>query len=57
MHQLLERGWAVSPGENYRLRTSPGIRVTTTDLQPGEVARLAAALHEITQTTSATYTG
>jgi hypothetical protein len=50
-------GWAVSPGENYRLRTPPGIRVTTTDLQPGEAAQLAAALHEITQTTSATYAG
>jgi hypothetical protein len=46
--QLLERGWAVSPGENYRLRTPPGIRVTTTDLRPGEAAQLAAALHEIT---------
>ena len=57
VQQLLERGWAVSPGENYRLRTPPGIRVTTTDLQPGEAAQLAAALHEVTQTTSATYAG
>ena len=31
---LLERGWAVSPGERYRFRTPPWIRVTTTALKP-----------------------
>jgi DNA-binding transcriptional MocR family regulator len=57
VQQLLERGWAVSPGERYRFRTQPGIRVTTTDLEPGEAAELAAAIAEITQSATATYTG
>jgi DNA-binding transcriptional MocR family regulator len=57
VQQLLERGWAVSPGERYRFRTPPGIRVTTTDLEPGEAAELAAAIAEITQSATATYTG
>ena len=58
MQQLLQRGWAVSPGENYRLRTPPGIRVTTTDLTPTEAAQLAAAINEITrEAATATYAG
>jgi hypothetical protein len=57
VQQLLERGWAVSPGERYRFRTPPGIRVTTTDLKPGEAAEPAAALNEITLTATATYAG
>ena len=57
MQQLLERGWAVSPGENYRFRTPPGIRVTTTDLKPAEAAQLAAAINEITRTITGTYAG
>src|ERR1700691_3523630 len=57
VQQLLERGWAVSPGENYRFRTPPGIRVTTTDLKPAEAAQLAAAINEITQTITGTYAG
>jgi DNA-binding transcriptional MocR family regulator len=43
---LLERGWAVSPGERFRLRTPPGIRITTTTLQPQEAGDLAAAVAE-----------
>ena len=38
---LAERGWAVGAGERFRYRTAPGIRVTTTTLQPGEAHRLA----------------
>ena len=57
VQQLLDRGWAVSPGENYRFRTPPGIRVTTTDLKPAEAAHLAAAINEITQTITGTYAG
>jgi DNA-binding transcriptional MocR family regulator len=57
VQQLLDRGWAVSPGENYRFRTPPGIRVTTTDLKPAEAARLAAAIDEITRTITGTYAG
>ncbi len=49
--------WAVSPGERFRFLTPPGIRITTTNLDRREAARLAAALHDILETTSATYTG
>jgi hypothetical protein len=55
--QLLERGWAVSPGERFRFRTAPGIRVTTATLERREAAELAAALRDIIGTASATYTG
>jgi DNA-binding transcriptional MocR family regulator len=55
--QLLERGWAVSPGERFRFLTPPGIRITTTTLDQPEAARLAAALRDIVRTTGATYAG
>jgi DNA-binding transcriptional MocR family regulator len=55
--QLLDRGWAVSPGERYRFGSPPGIRITTTDLEPGEARALAAAIDEITRAAAATYTG
>jgi DNA-binding transcriptional MocR family regulator len=54
---LLERGWAVSSGERFRLRSPPGIRITTTSLQPEAAHRLAADLHAITRTPATTYTG
>jgi DNA-binding transcriptional MocR family regulator len=54
---LLDRGWAVSPGERYRFQTPPGIRITTTDLDPKEAEELAAALHEIVHAAAATYSG
>jgi DNA-binding transcriptional MocR family regulator len=54
---VLERGWAVSPGERYRFHTPPGIRITTTDLRDGEAAALAAAIADSLQTTAATYAG
>lgn len=57
VQQLLDRGWEVSPGEHYRLRTPPGIRITTADLSPADAARLATAMAEITRTTTATYAG
>jgi DNA-binding transcriptional MocR family regulator len=38
---LAARGWAVRPGERYRLRSGPGIRVTTSALRPADTARLA----------------
>jgi DNA-binding transcriptional MocR family regulator len=57
VQQLQERGWAVSPGERYRFRTSPGIRVTTTTLAPDEAVVLAAAIAEITQSGTTTYAG
>src|SRR5579864_3242283 len=57
VQQLLERGWAVSPGERFRFLTPPGIRITTTTLDRPEAARLAAALRDIVRTTGATYAG
>jgi DNA-binding transcriptional MocR family regulator len=55
--QLLERGWGVSPGERYRLRTPPGIRITTSHLEPDEARALAAALDEVTRPADTTYAG
>jgi DNA-binding transcriptional MocR family regulator len=57
VQQLLERGWAVSPGERFRFRAPPGIRVTTTDLHPREAEELAAAIDEIVHPATATYAG
>jgi DNA-binding transcriptional MocR family regulator len=57
VQQLLERGWAVSPGERYRFNAAPGIRITATDLEPAESRRLADAIAEIAQATTATYAG
>lgn len=54
---LLERGWAVSPGERYRFHSPPGIRITTTDLEPEEAEALAAALDAAVRTSTSTYTG
>ncbi|HET9322448.1 MAG TPA: aminotransferase class I/II-fold pyridoxal phosphate-dependent enzyme, partial [Gaiellaceae bacterium] len=57
VQELLERGWAVSPGERYRFRTPPGLRITTTDLQPSEAEELAAALQDALTSTAVTYAG
>jgi DNA-binding transcriptional MocR family regulator len=55
--QLLERGWAVSPGERYRFASPAGIRITTTRLEPVDAAPLATALAEITRSGTETYPG
>jgi DNA-binding transcriptional MocR family regulator len=55
VQQLLERGWAVSAGERFRFDAPPGIRITTTALDPDEAQELAAALEAATVGTSATY--
>jgi DNA-binding transcriptional MocR family regulator len=44
---LLERGWAVSPGERFRFGAPPGIRITTADLAPAEGQDLATAIAQI----------
>ncbi len=41
---LLERGWAVTPGERFRLQSPPAIRVTTAALKPKDAERFAADL-------------
>jgi DNA-binding transcriptional MocR family regulator len=52
---LLEDGWAVSPGERYRFETPPGIRITTTELEPEDAATLAEALAEAVRSPQTTY--
>lgn len=41
---LLETGWAVSPGERFRVASPPGLRVTAATLTPAEAARFASDL-------------
>ncbi|HSF02567.1 MAG TPA: aminotransferase class I/II-fold pyridoxal phosphate-dependent enzyme, partial [Solirubrobacterales bacterium] len=41
---LASAGWAVRAGERYRLRTPPGIRITTAGLRPEDARRVAAEL-------------
>jgi DNA-binding transcriptional MocR family regulator len=54
---LLVEGWAVSPGERYRFRTAPGIRVTTAGLEPADARRLADAFAGLGRGSSTTYAG
>jgi DNA-binding transcriptional MocR family regulator len=46
---LAERGWAVAPGERFRLQSRPAIRVTTSALPPAEAARFAFDLEAATR--------
>ena len=57
VRELLVAGWAVSPGERYRFRTTPGIRVTTAGLEPAGAEELAEALASLGGTPTATYLG
>jgi len=57
VQHLLERGWAVSAGERYRFRTSPGIRITTATLETAEAEALATAIAESLQSAPETYAG
>ena len=41
---LLESGWAVAPGEPFRIEAGPAIRVTTATLPPSEAEGFAADL-------------
>jgi DNA-binding transcriptional MocR family regulator len=41
---LLDRGWAVAPGERFRLRSAPGVRMGVATLTAAEASRLAADL-------------
>ena len=51
---LADRGWAVAPGERFRLRSAPGIRVTTSALEPPDAARFAADLAQVLRLTRLT---
>jgi DNA-binding transcriptional MocR family regulator len=45
---LLQRGWVLAPGAPYRLPgAAPGVRVTTSTLEPAEAERLAGDLHAV----------
>jgi DNA-binding transcriptional MocR family regulator len=54
---LLERGWAVSAGERYRFRSPPGLRITTTALEPADARQLAAAFASSIRSGAQTYAG
>jgi DNA-binding transcriptional MocR family regulator len=41
---LLDRGWAVAPGERFRIASPPGIRIGVATLTAAEIERLAADL-------------
>jgi DNA-binding transcriptional MocR family regulator len=43
---LLQRGWAVGPGERFRIASPPGIRIGTGTLTEPEADRLAADIAE-----------
>ncbi len=44
VQHLLASGWAVRAGEPFRLRSSPGIRITASALETGEAEALADAV-------------
>ena len=39
---LAERGWAICPGERFRLSSAPAVRITASTLRAEEAGRLAA---------------
>lgn len=43
---LLDRGWAVAPGQRFRIAAPPGIRIGTGTLTADEAPRLAADIAE-----------
>jgi DNA-binding transcriptional MocR family regulator len=54
---LAERGWAVGAGERFRHRARPGVRVTTSTLQPAEARRLADDIAAVVSAQATTYAG
>jgi DNA-binding transcriptional MocR family regulator len=55
--ELLAQGWAVGPGERFRFRSAPGLRITTATLEPGEAEALAAAIAGLGRAQASTYAG
>jgi DNA-binding transcriptional MocR family regulator len=49
--RLLNMGWAAAPGMRFRIRTSPGVRVTVADLSAHEIDPLADAIAEAVRAT------
>jgi DNA-binding transcriptional MocR family regulator len=54
---LLEAGWLVSAGSRYRFESPPGIRITTSRLDPGDAPALADAVSAALRPRSETYAG
>jgi DNA-binding transcriptional MocR family regulator len=52
-HALAERGWAVAPGERFRIASPPAVRVTTATLTPPDADRFADALAGVLGPTTA----
>ena len=46
---LADAGWLVAPGEPFRLRSGPGLRITTSALAPANATRLASAVAAVRQ--------
>jgi hypothetical protein len=57
VRELLAQGWAVSPGERYRLTSALGIRITTAALEPDDARRLADAVAALGRVPAGTYAG
>jgi DNA-binding transcriptional MocR family regulator len=57
VRELLVAGWAVSPGERFRFKSAPGIRITTANLDPDDAERLADAIAGLGRATGTTYSG
>ncbi len=57
VRELLAQGWAVSPGERYRFDSPPGLRITTTSLEPEDAGRLADAIAALGRAAPTTYAG
>jgi DNA-binding transcriptional MocR family regulator len=55
MRALMQAGWAVAPGERYRIETHPALRVTSAALREGEAAAFADDLAVILQPQMRTY--
>jgi DNA-binding transcriptional MocR family regulator len=53
---LASAGWAVRAGERYRLRSPPGIRITTAALRPEDARRVAADLARVLGASGSTRT-
>jgi hypothetical protein len=47
--RLIGAGWAAAPGTRFRIGTPPGIRITVSTLEAGEIDALAYAVAEALQ--------
>ena len=52
---LADCGWAVAAGERFRIRAAPGIRVTTSALEPSESGRFARDLASLARPPAAAF--